>query len=119
MSQPLAGQRHCWAHGALTTSDPGSRLHIQAAPGALNRYSFGLGATDLLLCDEYGTYVAATVADDEGLLAVVNVRGANLPGFEDRTPEPMVYENESAEERLARRKTRWTPAVLTEAEPNA
>ena len=48
----------------------------------------------------------ATVADDEGLPAVVNVRGANLPGFGDRTPEPMVYDDESAEERPARRTTR-------------
>ena len=48
----------------------------------------------------------ATVADDEPLPAVVNVRGANLPGFEDRAPEPMVYVDESAAERLARRSTR-------------
>ena len=145
MSHPLSGHCHCGAirvlldpgkpvaelplracqcgfcrrHGALTTSDPNARLHIEAAPGAINHYSFGLGVTDFLLCAECGTYVAATVTDDEGLLAVVNVRGANLPGFEDRTPEPMVYDDEPAEERLARRKARWMPAVLIEAQPNA
>ncbi len=128
MSHSLPGERHCGAvrmqfdpgkpvselllracqcgvcrrHGALTTSDPAARLHIEAAPGAIKHYSFCLGVTDVLLCAERGTYV-----------------GANLPGFEDRAPAPMVYHDEPAEERLARRKARRMPAVLTEAQPNA
>jgi hypothetical protein len=80
---------------------------------------FSQAVAELLLCEECGSYVAATLDDDEGLLAGVNVRGADLPGFEGRTPEPMVYDTESAEGRMARRKARWMPAVLVEAQPNA
>ncbi len=109
----MSGQSFTWRPGGCHCGG------VRFVVALMNRYSFGVGVMDVLLCNACGTYVAATVADDEGLLAVVNVRGANLPGFEDRTPEPMVYENESAAERLARRKTRRMPAVLTEAQPNA
>jgi hypothetical protein len=81
MTTPLAGHCHCGAirvlmdpgrpvaelslracqcsfcqrHGALTTSDPAAHLHVEAAPGAVHRYRFGLGVTDFLLCAECGT----------------------------------------------------------------
>lgn len=109
----------CRRHGALTTSDPGAHLHIEAAPGSLNHYRFGLRITDFLMCAECGTYVAATMETDDGLLAVLNVRGVDLPGFEGRTPEPIDHDTETAADRLARRKARWMPAVLVEAQPNA
>ena len=85
----------------------------------VDRCRSGQGVADVLLCTACGTYNAGAVADDEGPPAVVNVRGADLPGFEHRTSEPMVYDTESAEERPARRKARWTPAVLIEAQPHA
>jgi hypothetical protein len=145
MIQPLTGHCHCGAirvmldpgrpvaelplracgcgfcrrHGAQFTSDPGAHLHIEAAPGSVNRYRFGQKNADFLLCAECGSYVATTVDTDDGLLGVLNVRGVDLPGFEGRTAEPMTLETETAEERLARRKARWMPAVLVEAQPNA
>jgi hypothetical protein len=109
----------CRRHGGLTTSDPNGRLHIEAAPGAANRYRFGLGITDFLLCAECGVYVAATMETDAGLTAVVNVRGVDFPGFADRVPDPMNYDDESADGRVARRADRWMPAVFVETQPSA
>ncbi|HEY0646682.1 aldehyde-activating protein [Phenylobacterium sp.] len=109
----------CRRHGARTTSDPMSRLNIEAAPGSLNRYRFGRRAVDALLCEECGVYVASMLEADGALLATLNVAGVDLDGFEDRTAEPVTYDDESDEERLARRKARWTPAVLVETLPSA
>jgi hypothetical protein len=109
----------CRRHGGVTTSDPDGHLHFEAAPGSVNRYRFGHMQSDFLLCAECGVYVGATTASDIGLVAVVNVRGVDLPGFDGRTPEPVDYEGESLEERLARRMARWSPAVVVEAQPNA
>ena len=109
----------CRRHGAETTSDPQGRLHIEAAPGAVNRYRFGQKRSDFLLCAECSAYVAATTETDLGLLAVLNIRGVALPGFEGRAAGPMTYDDETPEERLARRKARWTPAVFVEAQPSA
>ena len=42
-----------------------------------------------------------------------------LTGFEDRIPEIAIYDDETDEQRLARRMARWTPTVLVEAQPSA
>ena len=109
----------CRRHGAATTSDPESRLHIEAAPGSLNRYRFGRRAVDALLCQECGVYVASTLEADGRRFATLNIAGVALAGFEDRTPEIAIYDDETDEQRLARRKARWTPTVLVEAQPSA
>jgi hypothetical protein len=108
----------CRRRGALTTSDPEGHLHIEATPGSVNRYRFGLKSSDFLICEECGTYVAAVTESDIGLLGVLNVRGIDLAGFEGREPQPMDYGAETAEQRLVRRKQRWTPAVYVEAQPS-
>ena len=51
----------CRRHGSRTTSHPQSRLHIEAAPGALETYRFGRRAAEILLCAECGCYVASSV----------------------------------------------------------
>jgi hypothetical protein len=109
----------CRRHGALTTSDPAGWLHVEAAPGSVNRYRFGYGQIDFLLCDECGCYVAATLATDAGLMAVLNVTGVGLQGFDGRVPEPMDYDAEGPDERIERRKARWMPAVFVETQPSA
>lgn len=109
----------CRRHGAATTSDPESRLHIEATPGSINWYQFGRRQVDVLLCDECGVYVASTLQIDGRRLATLNVAGVGLPGFEGRTPESALYDDETDEQRLARRKARWTPTVLVESSPSA
>jgi len=109
----------CRRHGAATTSDPASFLHIEAAPGSVNHYRFGRGVVDVILCEECGTYVASTIELPEGgRLATLNVAGVQIAGFEGREPEPADYQDETDEQRLARRKARWTPTALVEAQPS-
>ena len=109
----------CRRHGATTTSHPESRLHIEATPGALNLYRFGQRAVDALLCEECGVYVASTLEIEGQRFATLNIAGVALAGFEDRIPEIAIYDDETDEQRLARRKARWTPTVLVEAQPSA
>ena len=108
----------CRTRCALTTSDPDGHLFVEAAPGALNCYRFGLQVTDFLLCAECGTYVAAFSEIDGRTMGVVNVRGVELAGFEGRTPDPITYDDESADERLARRRDRWMPISVVEVQPS-
>jgi hypothetical protein len=109
----------CRRHGAATTSHPESRLHIEVTPGSLNRYRFGRRAVDALLCEECGVYVASALEVNGQRFATLNVAGVALPGFEDRIPEIADYDDETDEQRLARRMARWTPTVLVEAQPSA
>ena len=109
----------CRTRGALTTSDPSGHLFIEAAPGTINRYQFGLRVTDFLLCAECGTYVAAVSEIDGATLGVVNVLGVSLAGFEGRAADPMNYDGEDADQRLDRRQGRWMPTVIVEANPSA
>jgi len=117
---PLRGCQcsFCRARCAETTSDPGGHLFIEAAPGALNHYRFGQRLTHFLLCAECGTYVAAVSEIDGHALGVVNVRGVELAGFEGRTPDPMIYDDETADQRLARRRDRWMPVSVVEVQPS-
>jgi len=108
----------CRTRGALTTSDPGGHLFVEAAPGALNHYQFGLRVTDFLLCEVCGTYVAAVSEIDGAQMGVVNVRGVDLQGFDGREPEPMIYDDETPDVRLARRHDRWMPVTVVEVQPS-
>jgi hypothetical protein len=108
----------CRTRGALTTSDPGGHLFVEAAPGSINHYRFGLRVTDFLLCEECGTYVAAISETEGGLMGVLNVRGVGLAGFEGREPDPMIYDDETADQRLARRQDRWMPVSVVEVQPS-
>ena len=114
------GCSFCTRHGAKNTSDPDGFLHITAAPGSLTRYRFGRGQIDMLLCDECGCYVAAVQdLEDGSTVGTVNVTGTALEGFAGRTGEPMDYEDETDEARLARRRAKWSPTTLTETAPSA
>ena len=108
----------CRTRGALTTADPSGHLFVEAAPGSIERYRFGLKVTDFLLCAECGTYVAAAMEIEGEPMAVLNIRGVDLPGFEGREPEPMIYDDESPQERAARRRDRWMPVTVVEVQPS-
>jgi hypothetical protein len=105
----------CRRHGALSTSDPQGSLRLRAAEvDQVQRYRFGLGITDFLICRRCGVYLAAVMELDGHPYAVLNAavleRRAELTG----SVQPMEYGGEDQATRLARRKTRWTP--VTDAE---
>jgi hypothetical protein len=109
----------CRRHGARTTSDPTGRLAIDAAPGSAHRYRFGRQVSQVLICRDCGCYIASMIEGPDGLLATLNVAGTDLPGFEGHQAQPATYDDESDDQRRARRLARWTPATFVEVSPNA
>ena len=70
----------------------------------MDRYRFGLGITDFLICRACGVYVSALVEEADGLLATLIVNTLDLP--QDGFPDPVQanYDDENEEQRLARRR---------------
>jgi hypothetical protein len=52
------------------------------------------------------------IEDGDNVWSVINARGLAIPEFAGRTAEPKVYDGETPEERVARRKTTWTPTEI-------
>jgi hypothetical protein len=104
----------CRLHGARTTSDPEGRVAIRVQePAQLSRYRFGLATADFLVCRRCGVYLAAVIPADhkDGACASVNVTALDAAHRFTRSPVPVAYPDESASERLSRRKSNWTPVV--------
>jgi hypothetical protein len=101
----------CRRHGAKTVGDPAGRLTLRFAEAAVRRYRFGGRTADFLVCRDCGTYVAAVMED----IGVLNVVGADIAVLASREARPVDYESESADERRARRRQRWTPTTLEAA----
>ncbi len=102
----------CTRHGAMTLSDPAGRATFQIERAGLNRYQFATRTGTSLLCARCGMYAGVVLEDEGKVWSAINVRGLAVPEFKDRTPEPVVYEGESAQARIARRKQKWTPTEL-------
>jgi len=110
------GCSFCRHHGARTGSDPKGRIaFVVHDPAALNRYRFGLGTADFLLCRTCGVYVGAIMEDGGSAYAIVNVNTFDWPHPFEREGIPMDYGGESEAERRARRAAGWTPVVAFEA----
>jgi hypothetical protein len=103
----------CRKHGVRSTSDPAGRAVFRVDnPEALQRYRFGTRTAETLICRHCGIYLAATVVIDGALYAVVNVNALDDRTAFERAPEAVNYDGESAEQRIARRRVKWTPATL-------
>jgi hypothetical protein len=98
----------CLRHGGLTSSDPAGRLVVEVRqPERLQRYRFGLGITDFLICGTCGVYAAAVTEIDGRPLGVLNVRVLDEREPFDRAPTPMEYGAEQVQDREARRVKAW------------
>ena len=107
------GCSFCRKHGVRTTSDPAGTVRLKVDdPKLLQRYHFGTGTTETLICRNCGIYLAAVTDVDGALYAIVNVNALDDRSAFERPPQVMDYEGESAEQRQARRKVKWTPATL-------
>jgi hypothetical protein len=102
----------CRRHGARTMGDPAGSVEFRAAPGAVNRYRFGLGITDYLLCGKCGAYVGAIMEDEGRSIGIVNVNSLDVRDAFDPAPPLHVYDGEDAERRRARRRKFWMTASL-------
>ena len=100
----------CRAHGARSTSDPAGSLEFtERTRGVLHHYRFGHLTADFLLCRKCGVYLGATIDAGQARYGIINVNAlrpvpANLP-----SPASASYDGETAEQRIERRRQRWTP----------
>jgi hypothetical protein len=107
---PLRGDTcsFCAKHHAMYTSDPAGEAHLSVRDASLlGRYRFGHMTADFLVCKSCGVFVAAYMPDPP--LAVINVHA--LEARADFLKNELVVvdlETESVEERLSRRRARWT-----------
>lgn len=101
----------CRAHGARTTTDPKGAVEFSFSETAnVQRYRFGSGSSDFLICGECGVYVAAVLASDRGRFTTINVNTLTPP-LALPAAEPVSYDGERPEQRRMRREERWTPVV--------
>jgi hypothetical protein len=102
----------CTRHGAMTVSDPAGRATFEIERTALAPYQFGTRTGTSLICGRCGMYAGVIVEDGEKTWSALNVRGLAIPEFQGRVAEPVVYEGETPEGRIARRKSKWTPTEI-------
>ena len=115
--KPLAPRacqcRFCRRHAARSVSDPEGKVTITLA-GEVQRYRFGKKLADFLICARCGIYLGAVAELDGETYAVLNLNAFDDPHLE-LSGVPFSYDGESAEERNARRRQRWTPARIVSA----
>lgn len=102
----------CRSQGARSTSDPKGSVKITIHdPSRLIRYRFALKTADFLICGRCGIYVAAVIKVGDKSYATLNINTFDdLERFK-REAVPVHYGKETAAQRIARRKTNWTPVA--------
>ncbi|MCA8926771.1 MAG: aldehyde-activating protein [Alphaproteobacteria bacterium] len=103
----------CRSHNMRSLSDPDGRMELRVRDGSqVNRYHFGLGMVDFLICRNCGNYIGAVQAVDGRLYGIMNANLTDGRGARFGEAEHRFYEDETGAERSARRRKVWTPAVL-------
>ena len=102
----------CTRHGAMTASDPAGSAIIEMQPAAVTRYQFGTRTGTSLICARCGVYAGVILEDGGRTWSVINVRGLAVAQLQGRSAEPVVYDGETPEARIARRKAKWTPTEI-------
>jgi hypothetical protein len=99
----------CNKHRAVYTSDPEGEVHLAVRDdGKVERYRFGTRTADFLICKPCGVFIAAYMP--ELSLAVINVSPLDArAAFLQNELQVANLDSESVEQRLARRRARWTP----------
>lgn len=102
----------CTRQGAITVSDPAGHAVIEVEATRYASYQFATRSATSLICGRCGIYVGAVLEEGMSVWSIANVRGLAIPEFVGRSGEPMVYEHETAAQRIERRKQRWTPTEI-------
>ena len=103
----------CRKHNARTVSDPKAQARlILRQPSQLQRYRFGLGASEVVLCHRCGVYIAMLMTEDGKAWTTINIDALDGCARFTRSAEPRDFSGEALEERRERRKARWTPTEL-------
>lgn len=103
----------CRKHNVRAFSDPAARVTITVTePAALQLYEFGLRTSRQVLCNRCGVYVAMVLREGDKAFCVLNIDTLDARALFVQPAMPRDYDNESREERIARRKSRWSPVTL-------
>lgn len=103
----------CRKHNARTVSDPRARVRlVLREPAELQRYRFGLAASEVVLCRRCGVYVAMLMVEDGRAWTTVNIDALDERARFTRPAESRDFSGEALDGRLGRRKARWTPTEL-------
>jgi hypothetical protein len=107
------GCSFCRAHNTRTASDPQGAVDIWADDWSLVQlYRFGTGTAEFVICGRCGVYIGAIGDTASGTRAVINTNCLDDRSAFTREPAPTDHDNETTENRLARRATNWTPATI-------
>ena len=102
----------CRAHDALSISDPAGSLEFTALrPEHVQRYRFGSGQTDFLICRQCGVYVGARLTSEP--VGIINALALTPIATKLPAAQPMDYTGESGSDKRARRTARWTPLTAS------
>ena len=96
----------------MTVSDPAGKATFDIDRAALATYQFGTRTGTSLICARCGMYAGVILEDGGKTWSVLNVRGLAMPEFAGRTAQPVVYDGETPQVRIARRKSKWTPTEI-------
>lgn len=97
----------CRLHGAATAREPAGTARIFARDrSSMTLYRFATGTTEFVLCAICGAYLGAVIADRDRRYATLNMRMSEL---DLSAVDPIVYGDESADERAVRRIQLFTP----------
>lgn len=103
----------CRKHGSRAVSDPQGKLTVTIHDAeVVQRYRFGLATADYFLCGRCGVYVAAVLAEGDGLYGIAIVNALDNAEQFTQAPKPADYSAEGEADRRRRRRTRWTPAEI-------
>ncbi len=102
----------CTRQGSLTVSDPAGRAVIEIGAEHYRPYRFGTGTATSLVCGRCGVYTGVILAEAGKVWSVANARGLAIPDFKERVGVQMFYDEETADERVTRRKQKWTPTEI-------
>jgi hypothetical protein len=101
----------CAKHNALYTSDPSGALFVTIRDEtAVARYRFGTKTADFVMCTTCGVLAAAIMPD--AALAVIHINALDARAEFLANPVQLAdFDGESVEQRLARRRAKWTPVI--------
>jgi hypothetical protein len=107
------GCSFCRAHNTRTTSDPDGSADIRTADWSMvERYRFGTGTAEFLICKRCGVYIGAIGETASGARVVININCLDDRSAFTQRPDPVDHDGEPTGDRLARRAANWTPATI-------
>ena len=107
----------CAAREHVYCGFPDGSVHFDfASPEIVERYSFATNTADFLICKNCGAYMGAVMEDEEGGYAILNIKRL-VDVIEYPNPELFSFEGELVDDRLSRRKVRWTPVKKLKGMP--